>query len=119
MASFSRSSDNIPRNRFIAELIEKTSNLEDMIYVHRVSVIAVFPAMKGIIQTLNEEAQKDLNELKEKIVDWRRNKRKYDREAVEDAYGELMAYLHTGYLKEVNYAAKPKYTKKAHLKVPK
>ena len=118
MSSFDRSSGNIPRNNFIITLTRMLEKLEICIFNERSSVVNVFPSINGIIKTLNEEAQNDLTVLSQKISDWRKSKKPYTREDVEDAYGELVAYLHTGYLKEVNYSAAPKYAKKGHLKAP-
>jgi len=99
-----RSYGNEPRNYFITVLIQKTSELEEMIFVNRATVISVFPAMQGIILMLNQKAQKDLKDLYGKIEKWDQNKLQYDKHQVRKAYGELMSYLHTGYLKEVNIA---------------
>ena len=119
MSGFDRSSGNIPRNNFIITLTRMVEKLEICIFNERESVVIIFPAMKGIIKTLNAEAQKDLHSLSQKINDWERNKKAYKKEDIEDAYGELIAYLHEGYLKEVNYSATPKYERKGHLKIPK
>lgn len=106
--AFNNDYGNNPRNYFVTVLIQKAKDVDEMLYVNRSSVIHVFPAMKGIIQFLNAESQKELSELSQKIDEWRSNKKRYDRESIENAFGELMAYLHTGYLKEVNWV-KPRF----------
>ena len=102
---------NEPRNFFVTTLTQMTKDLNYLIFVERASVVQVFPAMKGIILFLNKKAQDDLAELYKKSRGWEANTRAYDKtKDIPKAYGDLMAYLHTGYLKEVNYAT-PKYGK--------
>ena len=109
--AFSKNDGNEPRNYFVTMLIQKLSELEYLIFVQRASVINVFPAMKGIIAMLNMESQKELYEIYETIEKWEKNQKRYTKADIEKIYGRLMGYLHTGYLKEVNWI-KPRFEAK-------
>lgn len=97
-----------PRNYFVNTLIQITRDIYYMIFVKRVSIIEIYPALKGVIGSLNEESQKDLAPLYKKIEQFENRQVRVTRHDIEKTYNELMQYLHTGYLKEVNWI-KPRF----------
>lgn len=109
---------NNPRNFFVNSLIHLTNNVRDMIYLKRDHIIYLYPALKSIIGSLNEESQKELKPIYDKITKFEKRECRVMRTDIEDTYNEIMRYLHTGYLKEVNYAAKPLIERRGKLKVP-
>jgi len=97
-----------PRNYFVNQLTSVVFDVKSKIFDQRASVVDVFPAMKGIIATLNAESQNDLKEIVNDIDAWRANQKRYSKKEIEDTFFKIVAYLHTGYLKEVNWV-KPRF----------
>ena len=97
-----------PRQVFINRLIYLTTQLQGYICVERAGPVKVFPAIKGIILLLDAKSQKELTSLYDRIERYETGKTDYNRHDIQNLFGDLMKYLHTGYLKELSWI-KPRF----------
>lgn len=96
-----------PRKVFLNLLLWNVKIIETHIYMQRNSSAAL-RALMGLIDSLDQKSKKDLGERYDQLKEVSEGKSPLYDGMLEEAFSEILSYLHEGYLKEMRFAT-PRY----------
>lgn len=104
-----------PHKYFVNKLIFITTNIEHRLYETNESIVGILSSIEGIIAILKPKDKKELKNTIKQIYDWQDNINQiHSRREVKRLFGEVMDYLHGGWLKEVTI--KPRFDRPGKMK---